>query len=393
MMEIFKDDPSTHIPRFLQVLHYLLAQYCNYNKIDLEKGIDLVVFEKMATFTHRFTTEYTKTVKSKDINSGFNFNSLQIVKSKHGRRVSRKTIKHRIFLPEIIETFDRNNLNKFLRIIKSDESREISDPYNRVRMVDPSPPKEIDFRFNEQQRDFISTLSYSLEKLNEEELRAIGTHTNAKDAVEDIEKEFSDVLFHSTKAGSMKIIDQCIDALKNNQNPSLIDAIKHLLSYMEEAYRKTIFNKNNYESAFQKLSYSLQIPFKEEFKQVFEKCQSIPKKIWNDELTNSEVYDKSKKAFGLSLVLRYCVQFVNNPKKIIKYNKLSLDKQKWHYKQSWEDAIKLYDNQRVGKYISSYIINNGFDTNAKKELVASLEGLKRWIMQNIPKAADKYNYG
>ncbi len=385
------EDSAYHIPRFLQVLQYLLAAYCKQNDIDLTKGIDLVVFEKIATFTLRFVNAYKTNLNSKTV---LNFNSFHIVRSKHGRRVSRQIPTQRIFLPEIIETFKRNGLNRYLKIIKTDESRLISDPYNKVWTVDPSPSSiSIDVRFNNEQKELITGLANCLKNLSEEELRAIGTHSNWKDVIEDIEKEFSDVLIHTTKDGQVKIINQCIDELqKDGQNPSFIETTKHLLSYMEEAYRKAVFNEKNYINAYKKLSDSFNISYKPEFKLAFEVCQSKPGLIWNKKLKSNMIYSKSEESFGLSLVLRYCAEFVNYPQKILKYNKLSLDEQKWYYERNWEDAVKLYNNKKVGIEISSYITEDGFEKQAKSQLLSSLENLKEWIKQNIPIAKYKYNY-
>ena len=126
-------------------------------------------------------------------------------------------------------------------------------------------------RFNQYETEIVMDLANVIRRLNQSEIRALGTHATAIQTRDAIRWEFA--------ALKRKGIYQSIRAATVNSAPATSEC-QEWLEYSDEACSKAHENRTEYESAWSKLTADLTI---QEIKAVFASTQAAPGQIWDND--------------------------------------------------------------------------------------------------------------
>jgi hypothetical protein len=367
--------------------------------------IPVIVFAKLVTFLIRFWNTFHDL--NSEVFSTDYYQFLKIIPAKHGRRVVRFgsnnfSDKRLHYITDIINNLEKRGIDCGLSIlpkqdaIKKDDEQKVvygdfiyyldaEDPKKHVTYSQQitNPQNYLESNFNNEEKKFIETTTELLQSLNIEELRAIGTHSNYNDTKYDIKKEYLDVYRNNkiTDRGELSYLDNLIAKIKNDE--LFINEVKLVLSYIEEAFRKSHVNKKYYFSAYKKIVTEIEKkrltnPLLEK---AFKRSQEYGDDIWKDEITN--VYLRKSKEFFLRMFYIYFIGYYQIEKK---ENPNSF---KLYYYYTWKELLtQLKDhNLYIVKYnsINEYYVNNGtvLKREIKDQIIKMIELMKEWIKNMI----------
>jgi hypothetical protein len=193
-------------------------------------------------------------------------------RAKHGKRPQRYDISSGpIPLADILYRQQQTEFSKRYFDIRLAKGRARDDPSDYTTRVHTAIPEgrrtQLLTNFTQVEREFLLQLDEIVRRLGALELRAIGTHENANETLADIELEFQDIQPLLTN------IEGKLDDLNACQ-----PLAQELLEYADEAYRKGVTNRAEYETAYNLFVTDVKDPT---LKTAFLQCQAPPAAIWD----------------------------------------------------------------------------------------------------------------
>jgi len=214
-----------------------------------------------------------------------------------------------------------------------------------------------------------SVISYAVASLSKEELRAIGTHCSAAETCKDI--EFNLGVWQ-------REFDSILKVMKGKSDPGIAASGLRLVTTSREVHRKSIDNRNAYESAFKK--FLGHVNTQSAIVDSFRAAQNEASRIWQDE--------RIKKYANISPTLIafsvYCRRLLFTLGKIKRLTPREI-------KESDEllMSLKIW-SQKKGIILSDYTV---VKSKTDSEVALMLQTIKKEIMMEMPENEDLRDIG
>jgi len=293
---------------------------------------------------------------------------------KHGRRLRRiNGNKKHVYMIQILYELLKEGIY-YCDIETS--PKDPNNPNNYKTSIKPSFPT-IDNNFLQCftpfEVDILNDLENSLKRLDASQIRALGTHENKEKTIYDIKKEFLD-MFHY-------VVD-VIDRL--TRDDSFFDNSFEIMTYADEAWRKSTYNREDYTEARQIMINEINTT---QLREAFEACQSLPDEIWETDEIQIELAKQSKKVKAFSKYLHAISFYRDN---ITKRGKRS-SRDTIRIGHLWDEGLKEMNEcglQGFPSRVQDVFVGNTSEIKPKvcNQLSTQLESLRDWIKENTKHA-------
>ena len=283
-----KGREGVQFERAFRVLCYLLDEWCAYpgartqtNPEPARDCLDSICFDKFAVLISRVWGKYFDESGRKLVANidevdeaqrrsviSFPF-PLQLIPGKHGRGLAVvKDIERPRYILEILYKLQQEGLLPYFTV--DAHNRNPSHPDTTVKTgFEVSNRDSFLEDFTKLERDVLADFAVALKHLSAPEIRALGTHSNARDTIDDIKREFRYLERHG-------LWDDLLTRLAAGHDFSL--PAQELLGYADEAHRKSAENRRAYETARDTLIREVR---DEKLRQVIKGCHQEDGVIWN----------------------------------------------------------------------------------------------------------------
>lgn len=307
---------GTQYERAFRILTYLLSCWCyhpdkrkkddnrTHNRAE-KKGLSVIAFDKLAVFSYRvWNAVYTinnggaRPIQNAD-NITFPF-PFHVITGKHGRGLALPKWSedgYPGFLPTILYKLQQDGITK--NYVKFD-----GEPNNYETIVYPGiadpPDSKIFFQnMTSYEKDVLNDLQNALKRLNNHEIRVLGTHHEKEATIDDIDKLFKKWGIFRDKVTSK------LGALSKVEEPVVLGAAREMVWHAEEAWRKSTDNRDTYKEAYSIVHRELIHP---ELKKAFTLSHCAEQDIWNCRELNI-LGEHSAKALAVSKYILGIVHF------------------------------------------------------------------------------------
>lgn len=323
---------------------------------DSIKSMPVISFEKLALFCSRiwktmFQFEEAKKMKdSVTITFPFPF---QEIPAKHGRRLMRFDAENNpLFITEILYILQKEDIIHYFTVNVPSEDPDNPNNY-KTTVAHPFPiinRKEFLKNFTPLEIEILEDLENSLRRLNAEQIRALGTHENNKKTISDVKKEFRGMNFYTPD------VINCL-----NRGECFFNSSYEMMTYADEAWRKSIYNKKDYEDACRLMIIEIKKP---NLQKAFRECQWSNERIWGNDQEIDDLAQKAKKAKAFTKFLNTCSYYRNHTAE--RTSKKSREARMYSY--MWDESLKELNQYgfRELHYISD--IFTGSTSKIKSEI-------------------------
>jgi hypothetical protein len=255
--------------------------------------------------------------------------------AKHGKRPQRYNISSGpIPLADILYRQQQTEFGKRYFDVRLAKDRTRDDPSDYTTRVHTAIPEgrrtQLLTNFTQVERESLLQLDEIVRRLGALELRAIGTHENATETLADIELEFQEIQLLLTN------IECTLDDLKVCQPLAQV-----LLEYGDEAYRKSVTNRTEYETAYNLFVTDVK---DSTLRTAFLQCQEPPAAIWDTDQMKA-LAARSGRVYPLAKFLVSICHFGLHPADRIN-QRTRLARQMKHY---WDEGIKGLKEEKLLK--------------------------------------------
>lgn len=381
-----------------RLLAFLLHGWCTYtgsrkqlynntekDKKENIKPLPVIHFEKLALFTSRIWKKLYDITKeqipivdappylphvqtSGEVTFPIPF---QEFPAKHGRRMKRATG----YIVEILHRLQKAQIIYYFNIETPVE--DIDNPNNYETMVSPGfpisdPMDYLSTDFSNLEIEVLNDLENCVKRLGASQIRALGTHENRKKTIYDIHKEFLDMDWHIRPI-----------MVKLDTNADFFNDSYEMMTYADEAWRKSTYNRKDYEEACEIMLIEMKSA---EVKKAFKSCQRTSAEIWDDE-SIAPLAERSKGVKALTEYL-YAVSYYRDHISERSSKKSTTAK---YFGHLWDDSVE--EIKKCGLLGFPSDIHNVFVGETEKikpevrgHLCAELESLNLWIKENTKHA-------
>ncbi len=293
---------------------------------------------------------------------------------KHGRRLRRiNGNKKHVYIVQILHELLKEGIY-YCDIETS--FKDPNNPNNYKTIVKPSFPtidNEFLKCFTSFEVDILNDLENSLKRLGVSQIRALGTHENKEKTIYDIKKEFFD-MFHYV----VDVIDRF------TRDDGFFDCSFEIMTYADEAWRKSTYNREDYTEARQIMIDEINTPL---LREAFEACQDLPDNIWKDDLINT-LSEQAKKTKAFSKYLYAISFFRDNITERAKRSKKGKTKEAGRL---WDEGLKEMKECGLKGFpsrVQDIFVGDTCEIKLKVrgDLCTQLESLREWIEENTKHA-------
>lgn len=224
---------------------------------------------------------------------------LREIKGKHGRGRALYDGKDKpAYIGEILYALQQENILHYFDVRPPTDDPD--NPRHHKTVVKPGLPtfdrRDVLGVLTSREIIVVGQMGFFLRRLGPAQIRALGTHENREKTLEDVRKEFED----SERFG---LWDSLIEAMEKDSD--LWVSSEQLHEYADEAYRKAVLNRTDYEEARCFLETEIT---DDDLKNVVLDCQKPSDEIWQEgERAVRDMVERSKKFHALT---RYLVGLV-----------------------------------------------------------------------------------
>jgi len=295
----------------------------------------------------------------------------QEFQAKHGRRIKRITG----YIVEILYSLQKAQIIYYFNI--KPPARDTDNPNNYETTVSPgfpitNPKDYLSTDFSGLEVEILTDLDNCVKRLGPSQIRALGTHENRDKTIEDIHKEFLDM-------------DRYIQPIlvKLYINEGFFDDSYEMMTYADEAWRKSTYNRQDYEEACEIMLTEMKSA---KVNEAFKSCQRTSAEIWEDE-TITALAEPSKRVKALTGYL-HAVSYYRDHISERSSEKFTTAK---YFAHLWDDSVAAIKKCGLLGFPSD--IHDVFVGKTEKiksgvcdRLCFELESLNLWIKENTKHA-------
>lgn len=301
--------------RTFRILTYLLAAWCDnaenreqddkrtFSKKDV-KGLSIIAFDKLAVFSYRIWNQlWSLKVEEKDRKRMVSFPyPFREIPGKHGRGIGlynwHPINKRPGFLPEILIKMAKDGTQKYLRFenieIKHMNADELHENiFHRILVTPGLEVASLDYLLkgmNEYENSILRDLQNAIKRLNNHEVRVLGTHSQQGKTIQDIR-----ILLNKWRKFRKNILNNELAEIGK-----ILNNLEEMAWHAEEMWRKVDDNRQVYKKACNKIYNEFS---HSDLKKAFQFTQSKEKEIWDCKEMNSlrDIAMKAKKVSDFAL--------------------------------------------------------------------------------------------
>jgi len=274
--------------RSIRALSYIFHCWAHYGKSrkPLENGkpdggiLPIIAFEKLGVLWCRLWEQFWKIRGARDerkasaafvTDTGKNFrfpHPFLVAQAKHGKRLQRHDgLEKPVTLAELLHGLQQDGIRYFDIHTTGDQT----DPNHYKTTVHATLPSsagdQLPDGFSAIESECLKELSRIIKRLGTSQIRALGTHESVSETILDIKFETDRIVYWMGQA-----------AINLKDGGSFFESSQEMLEYADEAYRKSLGNRQDYEEAYSIFLSQVDNPL---VKEAFENCQAPASAIWD----------------------------------------------------------------------------------------------------------------
>jgi hypothetical protein len=233
-----------------------------------------------------------------------------------------------------------------------------------VHAVIPYEVRETLIRdFNETERRLIEEIDEIVRHLGVTQIRALGTHESLQETMRDIQFEYDKM---------RPLVPAAVSKIRQNQ--SFIEDAREILEFVDEAYKKSHKNRNEYEWAHNRFLTDLKHPL---LKQAFNDCQEPAGTIW-DNVQIGALASQSERDFSIAKCLIAIAYFAEHAQERDQVRSTDAREMEHHWKEGVIGLTK-YGILNIPSVLKNVYEDDTPDLNAEAcsrlvDLVQRLQG-------------------